>query len=78
MKKSQLRQLIREELSNSIQRFDNQYEMFNEMEDESNFPDLKIFQTKLKFLIKNWLDKGYSKQDIEEYTLFVINEIYNK
>ena len=78
MKKSELQQIIREEISKVLR--EAQYptskrEMFERMDGLANVQDMKMFNTKLKALVNDWYDEGFEIKEIKEYINFLIDEI---
>ena len=76
MKKSELQQIIREEISKSLNEINaTKREMFDRMDGLANIQDMKMFNTKLKSLVNNWYDEGFEIDEIKEYINFLIDEI---
>lgn len=77
MKKSQLRQLIKEEIESiiPISGAGAKYDYFDRMEGLSNMHDLPILKTKLRGLTTEWIREGFDKQDVKDYMNFLIDEI---
>ncbi len=76
MKKSELQQIIREEISKSLNEINaTKREMFDRMDGLANIQDMKMFNTKLKALVNDWYDEGFEIKEIKEYINFLIDEI---
>ena len=70
MKKSELQQIIREEISKSLNEINAaKLEMFDRMDGLANIQDMKMFNTKLKALVNDWYDEGFEIKDIKVHRL---------
>jgi hypothetical protein len=72
MKKSELRQIIREEFENLSEI---SFSYMDRMEGMANVVDLQAFKAKLELLTKAWVKEGFEKDDVVKYTTFLINKI---
>ena len=82
MKKRELRQIIREELTNikeenpsweeSVENVDR---YFKRMEGLANIRNLKIAQDMLRMLTTDWVAEGFEKEDVINYFTNYINQI---
>lgn len=72
MKKSELRQLIKEEISN-VRRIG--FQKIDRMSGLANVNDLRILETKLKKLTADWLEEGFDKDEIVDYLAWYIDQI---
>lgn len=74
MKKSELRQLIKEELHNITQEnMGNAY--YDRMEGLANMSHLKMFKNSLRELLADWMEEGFEREDVVEYVTFLIEEM---
>jgi hypothetical protein len=72
MKKSELRQIIREELSNISEI---SFSSIDRMEGLANINDLADFKVKLRILTTDWIEEGFEKEDVIEYVEYLIKII---
>jgi hypothetical protein len=73
MKKSELRQIIREELSNISEI---SFSSIDRMEGLANINDLADFKVKLRILTTDWIEEGFEKEDVIEYEIeYLIKKI---
>ena len=72
MKKSELRQIIREELSNISESNES---MFDRMEGLAPIRDLKVLKDMLRIVATEWMSEGFEKEDVIEYLEDFINKI---
>jgi hypothetical protein len=72
MKKSELRQIIREELSNISEI---SFSSIDRMEGLANINDLADFKVKLRILTTDWIEEGFEKEDVIEYVEYLIKKI---
>ena len=74
MKKSELRQLIREEIS-KVANESIGFSTIDRMSGLVNVNDLKILETKLRILTTDWLNEGFEKDDVIGYLTWFVNQI---
>ena len=74
MKKSELRQLIREEIS-KVANESIGFSTIDRMSGLANINDLKILETKLRILTTDWLNEGFEKDDVIGYLTWFVNQI---
>jgi len=72
MKKSELRQIIREELSN-ISEIAPYYK--DRMEGLAPMRELKVLKDMLRILTTEWTREGFEKEDVIEYLEDFVNQI---
>ena len=72
MKKSELRQIIREELSNISEI---SFSSIDRMEGLANINDLVDFKVKLRILTTDWIEEGFEKEEVIEYVKYLIKKI---
>ena len=72
MKKSELRQIIREELSNISEI---SFSSIDRMEGLANINDLVDFKVKLRILTTDWIEEGFEKEEVIEYVGYLIKKI---
>lgn len=75
MKPSELRQLIREEISKALNE-NIGFSTIDRMSGLANVNDLRVLETKLRALTADWLEEGFEKDDVIGYlTWFVEDQI---
>ena len=74
MKQSELRKLIREEIS-KVANESIGFSTIDRMSGLANVNDLKILETKLRILTTDWLNEGFEKDDVIGYLTWFVNQI---
>jgi len=72
MKKSELRQIIREELSNISESNES---MFDRMEGLAPMRELKLLKDYLRIVATEWNSEGFEDEDVIEYLTNFVNQI---
>jgi hypothetical protein len=75
MKKSELRQIIKEELKKSINEGVYGPQYFDRMEGLANINNLNMFKRSLRELLADWMEEGFEREDITEYVSYLVNEM---
>ena len=74
MKKSELRQLIKEEIVRELYTpLSNEF--INRIEGLSNIRNLKLLKDMIRILTTDWMQEGFEKEDIVEYVTSLIMEV---